>query len=164
MPIFAAAGSKFYIGSAPMDDKNTDFVETDFDAVSWIEVTPLETIGTVGDEAESVDFNSLGNNRRKRMKGVRAAPNLEISAGLDYSDSGQAKVLEAEASNHNYPVRVVFNDAPATGAAPTPSERKMIGMVMSVGETVDSANSVLRLNANIAINSNVVRLNAATGD
>lgn len=164
MTIFAAAGSRFFIGDAAIDDKDTDFIATDFDSVTWVEVSPLEGIGTIGQEASEITFDQLNRKRTKVLKGTRRAPTLEITAGLDYSNAGQAQLLTAEGTEHNYPIKVVFNDAPATGAAPTPSERLMIGLVMSTGETVDEANSVMRLTSSIAVNSNVVRINAATGD
>lgn len=164
MPIYSAAGSRFFIGDAAIADKDTDFVATDFDSVTWVEVSPLETIGTIGQAANEVTFDQLNRKRTKVLKGTRRAPNLEVTAGLDYGNAGQAQLLAAEGTEHNYPLKVVFNDAPATGAAPTPSQRMMIGLVMSTGESVDDANSVMRLTSSIAVNSNVVRINAATGD
>lgn len=164
MTKFAAAGSRLYIGSAPIDDKDTDFVDADFSSVTWEEVSPLETIGSVGDNASEITFDELGRQRTTVLKGPRRAPTLEISAALNYQNAGQTRLLEAEKTNVNYPLRIVFNDAPATGSAPTPSERKMIGLIMSVNETVQDANSVLMLTASIAVNSNLVRTNAATGD
>lgn len=164
MTIFAAAGSRFFIGDAAIDDKDTDFIATDFDSVTWVEVSPLESIGTIGQEASEITFDQLNRKRTKVIKGNRRAPNLEVTAGLNYSNAGQAQMLAAEGTEHNYPVRVMFNDAPATGSAPTPSERMMIGLVMKVGETADEANSVQRLTSSIAVNSNVVRINASTGD
>lgn len=164
MPIFEAAGSRFFIGDAPIDDKDVDFVLADFAGVTWVEVSPLESIGTIGDNANEITFDSLNRQRTTVLKGTRRAPTLEVTAGLNYDNTGQAKLLEAEASSRNYPIKVTYNDAPATGAAPTPSERMMIGLVMSTTEQVEEANSVLRLSASIAVNSNTVRVNAATGD
>lgn len=164
MTIYAAAGTKVFIGTDPIEAKNADFALTDFASVAWLEVDPLETIGVIGDAAQEVNFASHSNKRETTLKGTRKAQNLDLSAGLDYSNSGQAKLVEAEATDHNYPVKIVYKDAPVTGTAPTPSERYMIGIVMSATEEVNDANSVLKLNASIAVNSNVVRVNAATGD
>ena len=163
MPIFAAAGSRFFIGDAAIDDKDADFVLADFSGVTWVEVSPLQAIGTVGQNANEITFESLDRRRTTVIKGTRRAPNLEVTAGLDYDNPGQAKLVEAEASDRNFPIKIVYNDAPATGLAPTPSERLMIGLVMGVGEQVDEANSVMRLSSTIAVNSNVVRVDAATG-
>jgi hypothetical protein len=51
----------------------------------------------------------------------------------------------------------VLNDAPPAG---TPSERLFIAKVMSQSEQYDAANSVMKLNASLGVNSNVVRVNA----
>ena len=53
---------------------------------------------------------------------------------------------------------VEFNDAPAGG---TPSERLFIAKVASQSEQYDTANSVMKLNLSLAVNSNVVRVDAA---
>ena len=73
----------------------------------------------------------------------------------------QIALLAAEKTIHDYAFRVVFNDAPAGG---TPSERLFIGKVMSASEQLDQANNAMKLNASIAINSNVVRVAAAEAE
>ena len=50
------------------------------------------------------------------------------------------------------------HDAPAGG---TPSERYFIAKVGSASEAYDTANAVMKLNASLWVNSNVVRVNAA---
>ncbi|MEM1287128.1 MAG: hypothetical protein AAGH60_02125 [Pseudomonadota bacterium] len=162
--VIPASGSRFYIGSAPIADKDTDFVEADFNSVTWLEVDPLQTIGTLGDEVTEGTFDVLNRRRTVVYKGQKRAPNIEVTAALDPSNSGQAKLYEALASDSNYPWRVAYPDTPATGAAPTPSMRMGIGMVMSAQEEVAGANDALILRSIIAPNSNVVRVAAATGD
>jgi hypothetical protein len=44
---------------------------------------------------------------------------------------------------------------------PTPSQRLFIAKVMSQAEQFDSANNIMKLNASLAVNSNIVRVNAA---
>lgn len=163
MTIFAAAGSKVFIGTNPIEAKSTDFVKSNFTSVTWLEIDPLETIGVIGDQAQEITFASHSNQRETTLKGTRKAQNLELSAGLNLENVGQAKLLEAETTEHNFPFKIVFNDAPATGTAPKPSERYMIGLVMNATEEVNDANSVLMLNASVAVNSNIVRVNATSG-
>ena len=162
--VFAAAGSKAFIGSAPIDLKSGNYVEADFSSVTWVEIDPIETIGVIGDAAQEVVFASHSNTREITLKGTRKALSLELSVGLNYGQDGQAKLVEAEASDHNYPIRLVFSDPPASGSAPTPSERLMVGLVMSTTEIIEGPNSVLMLNATIAINCKPVPIAAATGD
>lgn len=162
MPFFATAGSKVYIGAA-LAMKSADFVEADFTTAlaSAVEIKGLDTIGSFGDTATAVTQPIIGEGRDKTVKGTRSAGNMELVAAIDYADPGQIALLAAEKTIHDYAFRVVFNDAPPGG---TPSERLFIGKVMSANEQLDQANNVMKLNASIAINSNVVRIAAAEAD
>lgn len=162
MAIFATAGSKLYIGTA-LAAKNSDFVEADFSSIVWEEITPMESIGTLGDTAAEITFDAIGNARTQTLKGTRKAGNMECVAGIDYADDGQIALLAAEKTPHDYAFKLVFNDAPATGASPTPSERKFVAKVMSAAEALDTANNVMKLNFTLAVNSNIVRKVAASG-
>ncbi|MGB5903498.1 MAG: hypothetical protein WBH00_11630 [Xanthobacteraceae bacterium] len=161
MPIFATAGAKLYIGTA-LAAKNSDFVEADFSAITWKEITPMETIGSLGDTASEITFEGIGNARTQKLKGTRNAGNMECVAGIDYADEGQIAVLAAEKTPYDYAFKLVFNDAPS-GVGATPSERKFVAKVMSAAEALDAANNVMKMNFTLAINSNIVRLNADDG-
>lgn len=163
MAIYATAGTKFYIGPA-MSPGSSDLTISDFEtspAKSWTEVGFTENLGTVGDTSESITFDAIGRGRRMKLKGVRDAGTMEVVCGLDYSDAGQVALRAAEATPNDYAFKVEFNDAPA-GSGATPSLRYFVGQVLSASETLDSANNVVKLNASIAVNSNVVRKNASS--
>ncbi|PRX11237.1 UNVERIFIED_ORG: hypothetical protein BCL66_102198 [Martelella mediterranea] len=163
MGLYATAGAKLYIGSTK-NQKNDDFVEADFDAENWTEIANLENLGSLGDTAEAVNFNPIGSKRQKTVKGTRSAGTMEVVCGIDNDDAGQVAAIAAEKSDHDFAFRLVLNDAPATGIKPTPSERIFIAKVMSASEAFDEANSVMKLNISLGVNSNVVRIAAATGD
>ncbi len=157
MPIFATAGSKLFIGGE-LADKADDFVLGDFSGQTWVEVKETENLGTLGDNANEVTFESIGQNRTKRLKGTRNAPPMEVICGIDYGDAGQIALVAAEKSPNDYAFKIEFNDAPDGG---TPSERYFIAKVGSASESYDEANSVMKLNASLWVNSNVVRVDAA---
>lgn len=157
MPFFATAGSKVYIGGV-LDMKSADFVEFDFAAVSWTEITGVDTIGTVGDTSQAVKQSVIGEAREKTIKGTRDGGTMDLVCAIDYADAGQLALVAAERTSNDYAFRIVFSDAPSGGTA---SERKFIGKVMSAAEALDQANSVMKLHASIAINSNIVRLAAS---
>ncbi len=157
MTIFATAGAKLFIGGV-LAMKSDDFVLTDFDGQTWVEVKELENLGTLGDTANEVTFDAIGENRTKRLKGTRVAPPMEVIAGIDYADAGQLAIAAAEKTNADYAFKVVFDDAPAGG---TPSERYFIAKIGSANEAYDAANAVMKLNATLWVNSNTVRVNAA---
>lgn len=83
---------------------------------------------------------------------------MDVVCGIDYADAGQIALLAAEKSRENFAFRLVLNDAPTGG---TPSERMFIAAVGSAVEAFDTANNVMKLNASLWVNSNVVKVNAA---
>ncbi|WP_145111368.1 hypothetical protein [Cereibacter sediminicola] len=155
--IFATNGAKCYIGGV-IADPGADVTETTFASQSWTEIKEVESLGTFGDSASEITFESLNQNRTKRLKGTRNAGAMDLICGLDYADAGQLALIAAEKTIHDYAFRIVFNDAPAGG---TPSERMFIAKVASASEAMDAANAVLKLNASLWINSNIVRVAAA---
>lgn len=156
MPIFATAGAKLFIGQS-LAAKSTPFVLADFNAQSWTSVGWLETLGAFGDESSEVTFDAIAENRTQKLKGVRNAGNMEVVCGIDYNDDGQIELRAAEANPNEYAFKVQFNDAPVGG---DPSERYFIARVMTAREVLEGANNVMRLNATLGLNSNIVRVNA----
>lgn len=157
MAIFATAGSKVFIGTV-LAEKSVDFVASEFTAQLWVQINSLESIGSFGDAAETVQFKDIGKGRVTKLKGTRDAGTMELVAGIDYKDPGQIALLAAEKSIHDFAFKVEFNDAPDGG---TPSQRLFIAKVMSASEALDSADNVMKLNSSLAINSNIIRVSAA---
>ncbi len=160
MPIFATAGSKVFIGE-PLAAKSADFVAADFTDIDWTEIGSMENIGSLGDTSAEVTFDDIGKARTQKLKGTRNAGNCELVMGIDYADAGQIALLAAEKTPHDYAFKIEFNDKPAAGASPKNSQRLFIAKVMSAAEALDQANNVMKLNATLGINSNVVRVNAS---
>lgn len=161
MPIFATAGAKFYIGGPLEANFSAPLNAASFAGQTWVEVNPLENIGSFGDTANEVAFTAIGDSRTRKLKGARDAGTLELSAAIDYADAGQVAMLAAEASPNSFAFRVVFNDAPVGG---TPSERLFVGLVMSAAEQLDGADNIMKVSFRVAVNSNVVRVAAAEDD
>lgn len=158
MTIYATNGARIYIGGA-LDTKSTDFVEADFagQSAAWKEIGETENLGTVGDTASEITFDGINSQRTRRLKGTRNAGSMDLVMGIDYDDEGQQALIAAEKTSHDYAFRIVLNDAPAGG---TPSERLFVAKVGSVAEAFDTANSVMKLNASLWVNSNVVKIDA----
>lgn len=154
--IFATAGSKVFIGQS-IDPQSVDFIASDFDGESWVEIRWLESIGQFGDESAEITFDAIGEGRTQKLKGIRNAGNMDLIMGVDHTDPGQTALLAAEATPHDFAFRVDFNDAAEAG---TPSQRFFIGKVMTAREQLDTANNVVKRAGRIGINSNVVRVDA----
>jgi hypothetical protein len=155
--IYSVAGTKVYIGGV-MTAKVTNFVAADFNIESWTSISWLENIGQFGDEASEIAFSPIDVNRTLKLKGVYNAGNMTIVAGRDYTDSGQGILLTASQAIYDYGFRVILNDMPSGGVAG--SIRYFIGKVMMFREQYDTVNNVVRVNATIGINSNIVSVNA----
>jgi hypothetical protein len=163
MTIFATAGTKVFIGPAKAT-QTADFVAADFTTIEdedWIEIGSKESIGSFGDTSSEVTFDDIGKGRTQKLKGTRNAGNMELVCGIDYADPGQIALIAAEKTPHDYAFRVEFNDKPAVGSSPKNSARYFVAKVMSSAEVLDSANNVMKLNATLGINSNIVRVNAS---
>lgn len=158
MTIYATNGAKLFIGGV-LPNKTTDFVLANFTTPpqSWVEIGETEALGSVGDTSAEITFDGIGANRTKRLKGTRNAGTMDVVCGIDYEDAGQIALLAAEKSKSDYAFKLVLNDAPVGG---TPSERYFIAAVGSAVEALDTANNVMKLNATLWVNSNVVRVNA----
>lgn len=171
MAIFASAGLRFYIGGTlslpgPLDDPI--LTEASFAGQTWVEIGSVETVGRIGGSAEMIDITPMraGNPDHgyiTRMKGLIDHGYMEITAAIDATDAGQAALRALERDPENYAFRVIFPDAPASGVDPTPSVRYFLGLLAGIEEVLDQANSVARIAARIAINSNIVRVAASAG-
>lgn len=157
MAFFVTAGSKIYIGGVhPL--ASTDLNLASFALETWTQIKGVETISTFGASASAVEFTNIEDARKLTGKGARDSGSIDLDVGLDYADAGQLALVAAEATKDNFAFKIEFNDAPAAG---TPSARYFVGPVMSATENLDSVNAVMKLNASIVINSNVVRVAAA---
>lgn len=153
--IFATAGSKIFIGGV-MENKLSDFVLIDYAGQSWVEVGWAESIGEFGDEASEITFDAIGQARTQKLKGSRNAGTMAARFGISPGDPGQILMRDAENGPQDYAFRIDFNDALSpTG---TPSQRYFIAKVMSAREVLDTANNVVRLNASLGVNSNIVQV------
>ncbi|NTI41602.1 hypothetical protein [Rhizobium rhizogenes] len=157
MTLYATAGSKLEIGSV-ITDLDQDLVEADFTSQTWVEVKELDALGTLGDTSQSVTQSTIGRGRDYLLKGTRSAGTMEVVAAILSDDPGQLAAIAAEKTPFDYAFRLTLPDAPPGG---TPSKRMFAAKVMSAAEVFDQANSVMKLNITLAVNSNVVRIAAA---
>lgn len=160
MPIFATAGSKVFIGTA-LAATAVDFVASDFTAQTWTQIGSLESIGSLGDTSSEITFDDIGKGRTQKAKGPRNAGNMELVMAIDYADAGQIALIAAEKLPHSFAFKIEFNDKPASGASPKNSQRMFVAKVMSAGEALDTASSIMKMSASLAIDSNIVRVNAS---
>ena len=155
MALFPVAGMKIYIGQV-LSDKSTDFVESDFNTQSWTEIDGWSQMGTLGDSANLISTALINRGRDQHQKGSASSPATSMVFAQITTDPGQQQLIVAAQPNNknNYAFRILGNDS----AGISPSKRYFIGLVMGTPEAGGSANTILNLNVNIQVNSNIVRI------
>lgn len=150
-----AAGSKFYIGPVNTTAANA----AAYAALTYTEVGEVESIGEFGDQSNSVTFTALGDRRVKKFKGSRDAGTITVVIGHDSSDTGQTDLNAAEATDNDYAIKIELDDA-GTGSPSNNTTFYFRAKVMGVRTNPGDAENVVRITAEIAINSAIVKVNA----
>ena len=157
--LLVTAKSKLSIGTA-LAFNNTDLTASDFTTplASAALIGGTTNLGAAGDTSELITSNQIGSGRTRKAKGTRNAGSMQVICDIDIADAGQLALIAAEKTRDSYAFKLEFDDAPAGG---TPSIRYFTAFVMSTSEQYDEANSVMKLNATLEIDSNIVRVAAA---
>ena len=158
--IFSITGAKLYIGGV-ITDPDKEFEPSDFNGQDWLRISETENLGSVGDMSREIEWKDTGRSRTIRVKGSRTGTVMELICGLSVECPGQLALIQAETTNNNYAFRLVFNDAPEGG---TPSERLFVARVGNIIEDYSNDDEVVRFNAPLWVNSNLVRINASAPD
>jgi len=141
---------KIFIGPVAADTVDT---LAEFEALTpYVEIGKILNIGDIGDSASEVTADYLNTGRTEVYKGIRRAPNLELSLGYDEDDTGQDALITAEASPSNYAFYVELNNDPA-GSPSNPTRHYFRGQVMSNMKGGFTSNSILTHSFSIAKNS-----------
>jgi hypothetical protein len=155
--LYPVAGCKISISTTPFTVPDGDVTAASFTSVTWTEIGGWETMGALGDTSELIVAQLIGEGRDSKTKGTRNAGSMENNFAVLPTNAGQIALIAAEATRNAYAFRIEYNDAPATGASPTPSRRMFAGVVMGAAETGGSANTVRMLQSTIEVTTNIVR-------
>jgi len=162
MPIQTGAGSKIYIattsGAVPAD-------QTAYEALTYVEVEQTESIGEFGDSTTAVTFTGLGDARVQKLKGSSDAGTLNVvmvfnSAADGSPTTGQylMQLASANTTDDNYRFKVTFNDASTGSPLGDNTTRYFSGQVGTWVEGVPGADDILRVSAEVRINSAIIRV------
>lgn len=159
MALYAVAGWKLFIG-AVLEPGKEDLTAADFTGETWVEVDGWETMGALGDTAQTITTALINRGRDVKQKGTRnaGAVDMQFAAllGVD-GDPGQDAMIAAEATNSNFAFKIEANDAPTGG---DPTTLFFAALVMSKQFQGGSANTIQMRSFNLEINSNVLEVRA----
>jgi hypothetical protein len=166
--LYPVAGAKIYIGPASTNvPDDADLTLTEFTSVpenSWVEIKGWQTMGPIGDNAALITESIISNARDLKAKGTRNAGSMTNNFIILPTDPGQIALIAAENSPHNFKFRIIFDDAPPTGTAPTGTTKYFYAIVMSAQEQGGGANTARLINGTLEINSAIQTVAADTGD
>jgi len=146
----ATAGALLYIGTegfVPSPDNDVSAYEAD----TYTLIGEVESIGEYGDEANNIEFLSIGDARVRNIKGARNAGAISITCGNDTTDAGQVAMKAAVDSNLNYPIKVVYDDKATSGGAGSIDYFR--ALVMSRRVNPAGADDITRITFNLGINT-----------
>lgn len=142
MTIGATTGAKIYIG--PANEVADDSAE--FEALTYVEVGDIESIGAFGDTSATIEFTSLSDARVRKRKGVRNAGDIPVVVADNPTDAGQTALIAAEAS----PGAFAFKSVTATRT------RYFRALVASAQDSEKAANGILKVTYTLLVDSKIV--------
>ena len=113
----------------------------------------------MGDSSSEVSFNSVGDSRTKKAKGVRNAGNQTLVVGRDPLDAGQIALRAAERTKFPYAIKLVLADAADANDTPTIMYYK--ALVMGAPNRIGSTDNVMRQTFTLGITSEIVEVPSA---
>lgn len=137
--LYPVNGARIYIADAPADGWGEVLP-----VAGWEEIGEAEALGMVGiewevTEAEVADCNT-GTAQIQTAKFAQRPSPMQIVLGNDPEDAGQVILWRAAASTASYPFQLITPDG---------SVRSWWALVTSLLEVFDTANSVLKLQADL---------------
>ena len=151
--VFSGFGGKVYISNGQVASTVDSLAE--FQALSWIEITPVESVGGFGDQANAVTFNALDQGRIIKKKGSKDAGTVDITVAYNQGNTGQAQIRTADASNNDWGFKIEYNDA-SEGSPSQNTEFYFRGHVLGFKQDTLSNDNILKAVAQVAINSAIV--------
>jgi len=147
--LFPVAGARFYIADAP--GIGPEYVP----APDWVEIGQTQALGLLGGSFEMWDASHLGSPLedgiavREPNKGLMNRDPMQIILGLDPIDAGQAILWTGFRSLDPFPFRIVFPDGVTA--------RSFAALIIAMREVYDTANEVMRLQADLQPTSRIQR-------
>lgn len=147
-------GSKIYISDGSVT--NATDTQAEYEALTWIEIAGVAEIPEFGDASESVNYDVIGEGRRRKQKGIRDAGDVALRMAFDSSDTGQQEIILAEASSLNWAFKVELDDAITVSGTNTTFYFR--GKVMGKRGRLGTASNVVERLSTIAIDSDVIEV------
>lgn len=155
MSVNTAGGTRVYIG--PVHAAATD-TTSEYAALTWVEVSEVESVNEIGDESSVVTFASLADTRLRKLKGTRDAGTAIIVVGKDPFDVGQIAMKAAEKTKFDYNIKIELADK--LDANDTNTIFYFAGPVLSQRDNIGANDHVVRTTFNVGVNTPIIEVPA----
>lgn len=105
-------GSKLFICATAQP---TNLTKIEFEALTWIEISDVVTMPSIGEEVSMPTQTYVNRNRAVFQKGVYTGVSTEVVIGYDYADAGQDAIEAASLASGKYAFKMVGVDSPNSG-------------------------------------------------
>lgn len=103
-------GRKFYICTTP---QATDLTQEQYEALTWVEVGNVGSIGETGTNTNIVSYDELSTETLQKQKGISNAGDPPVECARNDTDAGQIAMRAAAATKYFYATKTEDNDAPS---------------------------------------------------
>lgn len=111
------AGAKFYIAVDVSNQpvaQNSDLLVAGYDALTWLEVKAVGSMGETGTNTNIVSYDELATDVTQKGKGISNAGDPEIEVRRIGSDIGQDAMRTAAGTSDSYAFKYELNDSGGT--------------------------------------------------
>lgn len=150
MAVKTAAGTKVFIGP-----KGTYADLAAYEAITWVEIGEVETLGDFGDSVGVATFTALANRRVRKFKTTYDAGTMSLTVGDDASDVGQQDVELALYDDGDFPFKVVYNDQ-ITAVTGNGTTLYFQGKVINGARNVGDVENIIRRSYDVGINTEIL--------
>lgn len=158
--ITTASGAKIFIGpTTAVTGADDAAIITAYEALTYVEIKEVESLGEFGDQAADVTFTSLSDARVRHLKGARDAGVLALVVGRDPLDPGQIAARAAQKTKFAYAFKIVAADAPDEND--TPTTFFFHALVQGARENFGTSDNVVKSNINLGITTAIYEDTAA---
>uniref|UniRef100_A4WS97 Phage tail protein n=1 Tax=Cereibacter sphaeroides (strain ATCC 17025 / ATH 2.4.3) TaxID=349102 RepID=A4WS97_CERS5 len=152
--LYPVAGSKVFIGGAQEGRGFEGATAARFASETWTEIEEVEFLGGLGTSWRIADLEPPMNLQQVRyVKEFMIGGIVQLVMGNVPVGAGQQRLWSAMRSEENFAFRLVFPPPPA-GAQQI---RYWVALVGALEEVFDVANSVMKLQVTLHLNSQVVQ-------
>ncbi|WP_034996938.1 hypothetical protein [Beijerinckia mobilis] len=151
MAIKSNAGTQIFVGTATFPNNTYNgLLASDYTTDTFTAIGNVADIGNFGDTVQTIEANSIGDARVRKLQGMRDAGTLELTVNHDPADAGQTACRAASKSSLMRNFKIILDDkATEEGTGTTLYFRAItLGNQMKTGGPNDVVQQIFQLGIN----------------